>query len=302
MKKRNYICCFIAVLIFPAVSMGQWQADMTNSAQGNVQEFKVHSDGTQYRYDYASDDVNGAVIVRPSENITAIIFVDKKMVHYTPTDGMMSMMNDPVQAYLGSLQYGTEKTEGNEEVNGYDCIKTTIYQGEKALITRWFSKELNFPVKIKTQYTENTFMLLNNINKWKQDPSFFIVPEEYVEVDDELKPLIPEPAPPDHWNESEVNVPVDMQLSRGMAVNVPIDETVYHKFTVENTGDTPAKFSYHSFIDGVELSEDIQGPEEHRTQRLYIGEDYNMTMNWKAGQVILIKVYEGNIKLKIIKE
>ena len=128
------------------------------------------------------------------------------------------------------------------------------------------------------------------------------MPEGYLEVDDEMRPMIPEPDPPETWEESELSVPVDMQVSRGMLIIVPIDETEYHKFIIENTGDTPAKFIYHMYVDGVELPDDVQGTEEYRSDRLHMGENYRMTHTWKAGQVIKIKFYEGNASLKIYKE
>ena len=302
MKKKYISCCIMVLLLLPAISYGQWQATMTNTISGNEQHYIVYSDISQYRYEFNQDGINGVVIVKPGDNITAIILVDEKMVHYTPADGMMSVMNDPAQAYNSYKQYGVEKAEGKETISGYECTKKVIYQGETALISSWFSEKLNFPVKMENHYTENTHMLLENVQLWESDPDMFIVPSEYIEVDDKQRPVIPEPAPPQKWDTKDVSVPLDIALSRGMSVNVKIDETVYHKMIIENTADTPAKFSYHSFIDGIELAEDIQGPAEHRTKRLYMEENYKMTMNWKAGQTILIKVYEGKLNLKIINE
>jgi len=302
MKKRNFFFGIIALLMLPVAGFAQWQADMTNSMQGHVQKYVVHSDGSLYRYDFTSGEMNGVVIVNPKENLTAILLVDEKKVHYAPADGGMSQMNDPVQAYPAYLVYGEEKKEGNESVNGYSCIKTVVIYDEKPLVTQWFSEELNFPVKIENHSAEDTYMLLENIEAWKVDPSIFIVPEEYLEVDEEMRPVIPEPAPPAEWVETKVTVPVDMAVSRGMLIIVPIEETEYHKFIVENTGDTPAKFIYHMYKDGVELPDNVQGTEERRTDRLYMEENYRMTHNWKAGQVIKIKVYEGSAKLIIYKE
>ncbi len=275
---------------------------MINSISGGEKHYKVYSNLNQYRYEFDEDGMSGVVIANPETNITAIMLLDEKKVHYTATDGMLSSMNDPVQAYNSYKQYGTENIEGNEEMLGYSCIKKVISQGEKEMFSQWFSEELNFPVKLIGHWAENTYMQLNDVQDWDVNPALFLVPDDFIEVDENLNPVIPEPLPPDNWDIKEVAVPVDLALSRGMAVNVPIDETVYHKLVIENTGDTPARFSYNSFIDGIELSEDIQGPEEYRTKRLYMDEDYNMTMNWKSGQVILIKVYEGSLNLKIFKE
>jgi len=300
MKKESLLISILMML--PILCIAQWKADMINSTQGNIQEYKVHSDGDKYRYDFTSDDMNGAVIVKPDENLTAILLPNEFMVHYTPSDGMMSRMNDPVQAYGSYLQYGTETIAGEEMINGYLCTKKVVIRDEKPMVSQWFSEKLNFPVKMVVDYTENTYMELRNISPWDPDPSVFVVPEGFVEVDSEMRPVIPEPEPPAEWEETAVTVPVDMPVSRGMLIIVPIAETVYHKLIVENTGDTPMKFIFQMFKNGVELPEDEQGPAEYRTHRLYMEEKYNTTHNWKAGQVIRIKVYEGEANLKLYKE
>lgn len=302
MKTRNIIPAAFMLLLLPVFCMSQWQAEMTSTISGGEQNYKVYSDLSQYRYEFSQDGMNGVVISNPSTNVTAIILLDEKKVHYTETDGMMSSMNDPVQAYNATKVYGEEKILGEENMSGFDCIKKAIYMDEKELYTQWFSEELNFPVRVVAVFADNAYMQLNNIQDWKVDPSLFTVPDDYVEVDEKQRPLIPEPPPPEDWEEIKEAVPVDRSIERGMIINIPIDESVYHRLILENSSDAPAKFSYHSFIDGIELSEDIQGPEEYRTKRLFMGEDYNMTMNWKAGQVIKVKVYEGSLDLKIYKE
>ncbi len=40
--------------------------------------------------------MRGVVIANPETNITAIMLLDEKKVHYTATDGKLSSMNDPV--------------------------------------------------------------------------------------------------------------------------------------------------------------------------------------------------------------
>ena len=194
MKKINIISCFIALLLLPAVSMGQWQANMimaTSAAPGD--QYKVYSDLTQYRYEFNQDGMNGVVITNPSTNVTAIMLVDEKKVHYTKADGMRSSMNDPVQAYNATKVYGEEKILGEENISGYDCIKKAIYYDGKVLYTQWFSEELNFPVKlVQNLGQESGHVQLENIENWKVDPSLFIVPDDYIEVDENQNPVIPE--------------------------------------------------------------------------------------------------------------
>jgi hypothetical protein len=189
MRKVALLSAVLIASVFPISLFAQWQADMLNSMQGSIQEYKVHCDGINYRYDFV-DDITGILIVKPELNETAIIIVEEGIVHYTKTDGMLSQMNDPAQAYAANLQYGTEKILGNEEVNGYECIKKVIYQENgKPLITLWYSEVLKFPVKMKNHYNEGTYMQLDNIQYWKPNPSIFEVPEDLIEVDSDMKPI-----------------------------------------------------------------------------------------------------------------
>lgn len=192
MKKISIICSLIAIVCFPILCAGQWQANMTSSLSSDEKEYKVYSDLIQYRYEFEEDEMNGVVIVNPETNVTAIMLLNEKKVHYTPTDGMLSGMNDPVQAYNNNKKYGTEKIYENESIMGYDCTKKTIYQGENKIITQWFSADLNFPVKLEGHWSENTFMQLNNIKDWTVDPDIFMVPDDFIEVDDNLNPVIKE--------------------------------------------------------------------------------------------------------------
>lgn len=179
----------LSLLVFPLTCSAQWQADMVNSMQGSIQNYKVHSDGSKYRYDYSPGDMNGVVIVDPETNVTAIILVDDQMVHYTPSDGMMSRMNDPAQAYQSFLQHGKEEIQGSEEINGFKCIKKVVMQDGNPLVTQWYSEKLNFPVKMVVHSDKGTYMELNNIQKWESDPDVFVVPEGFIEVDEQMQPV-----------------------------------------------------------------------------------------------------------------
>ena len=169
------------LLLIPFTGFGQWQAKMINSISGKEKIYTVYSDMDQYRYEFTEDEISGVVIVNPAIGRTAILRPDDKIVNYIPIDGLISSMNDPVQAYESTKQYGEEKIIGNEIIADHECIKKTIFQGEKKLYTLWFSEELNFPVRIEGHFSENAFMQLENIQKWDADPAFFIIPEDYTE-------------------------------------------------------------------------------------------------------------------------
>lgn len=291
----------ILSILTPLFLTGQWQAIMIDHKEGagDYIEYKVYSDLNHYRYEFLMDGLSGVVIVYPEKEKTAIIMPDDKIVHYADIFGWMSAANDPVQGYNRYKQQADEKIEGNESKGGYDCVKKSIYQGEERVFTQWFSEELNFPVRIEAYYKEGKYMELKEIKSWEVDPEKFIVPDDYTEVDEEMRPVIPEPPPPDEWVIVEASVPVEMEVTRGEEVIFPITDEVYHKMVITNTGDTPLKFIFHQYENGSEQAEDVQGGEDWRSRRLYMGEKYNMTFNWKAGWEIHLNVYEGSGSLSV---
>ena len=185
---HSYILVMLLLLI-PLTGFSQWQAKMINSISGSEKVYRVFSNLDQYSYSFIEDEMSGVVIVSPAINQTAILNADENMVHYTTCDGKMSSMNDPVQAYNNYKKHGEEKVIGTEALGGYKCIKTELYQGDQKLFTQWFSEELNFPVRIEGHFSENAYMQLENIQKWDVNPSVFIVPADYIEVDEELEPV-----------------------------------------------------------------------------------------------------------------
>jgi hypothetical protein len=300
MQRKLILIAWAVVMV--QFSSAQFQAQLVNRFSGSERLYTVYSDLTQYRYEFEEDGMKGIVIVKPALNETAVLVPEKKFVHRTTCDGMMSRMNDPVQSYEAYKQYGPEKTIGPEKMSGYDCIKKEVYQGETPVFTAWYAEKLKFPVKIVAHQSENMFMELRDIRKWNTDPALFDVPEDYMEVDERMRPIIPEPPPPDSWTETEVSVPFEGSIKRGEKIRMTIPETVYYKFRVSNNGDTPAKFTYHLFENGKKLPWDVVGNDDRRTHRLFMGEKNNQTFDWKAGWILVVEVYEGVLELKIFPE
>lgn len=295
--KRLLLIALILTCSFQVYS--QFQAKMTNSFSGTERLYTVYSDLNQYRYEFEEDGMKGIVIVTPAANQTAILIPEKKFVHQTTCDGMMSRMNDPVQSYEAYKKYGPEKTTGKETLKGYECTTKDIYQGETKVFTAWYAEKLNFPVKIVAHFAENTYMELKDIKKWKVEPSYFEIPSGYTEVDEQMKPVIPEPPPPVSWTTKDVSIPYEGTVKRGTKLKITIPETVYYKFATSNAGDTPTKFTYHLYENGEKLSWEIVGNDRLRTNRLYMEEKKTQTMDWKEGWVLIIEVFEGELELKI---
>jgi len=275
---------------------------MHNVISGNERIYTVYSDGNHYRYEFDEDGMEGIVIVYPEKNETHVLFPSKKLVHNTACDDVMSRMNDPVQAYYAFAKNSKEKSAGEEKVEGKPCAKKELYQNDKKMYTMWFSEELNFPVKMKFHLAENTHMVLKDIQAWKPDASFFTIPGDYTKVDEKMRPVIPEPTAPENWNSKEASVPFNGAINRGTRIKIKIKESVYHKLTMENNQEQPAKIIRHIIRNGTEISDSEQGPVKYRTTRIHGNESKTLTLDWKAGDVIVLEVFEGTMNVNIYPE
>ena len=299
MKKTKII--FLISLI-PYMANCQFQANMTNIISGREMQYKIYSDLNHYRYEFDEDGVKGVVIVLPDENKTFILMPDKKFVHKTTCDALMSRMNDPVQSYLWFKKNGTENAAGVESIDGISCRKSEVYMQDQKIFTVWYSDKLQFPIKIVNHTAEDTRMQLNNISNWKTDTKLFNVPDDYIEVDEHMKPVIPEPPPPEKWTAIEGTVPNEGDFSRGTRIKIPVTSDVYHKVEFKNNTQDMAKVVWIIFRNGKELSDDEQGPVSYRTKRLHPGESKTNTYAWKPGDNVIFEVYEGTMTIKVYLE
>ena len=286
---------------FSSFAFCQFQAIMTNVMKSKELTSTVYSDLKQYRYEFEEDGIKGVMIVNQEANQTFILMPDKKFFRKTTCDDMFSAMNDPVQSYQQYKQYGKEKSVGNELINGLNCIKKELYRGDSKVYTMWFSEELNFPVKI-INHPANVYMQLSDIKKWKPQDSFFMVPGDYTEVDNKMRPVIPEPPAPEKWVIKTVSLPFEGTIKRGTKLKFKIIERKKCNLSYANNTDKPAKFIRHSFRDGKEKPDDEQGPIKYRTFRLYPGDKSSSAYVWEPGNEILIEVYEGEIYFNIFSE
>lgn len=291
--------------VFTCVSslvMAQFSGTMKNVMSGKERVYQVYNDGENYRYEFTEDGMAGIVIVKPSKNETSILLSDKKYVHHTTCDDMMSRMNDPVQAVALYQQQGTVKDEGEEKVEDYTCKKTSISQGGTRVFTVWYAEKLKFPMKIENHLTPDTHMELMGIVSWDVVESYFEVPDGYTEVDDQMRPIIPEPPPPETWVSKAVTLPFELVLKRGEKISMDIPAAGHYKIKVRNEGDTPTKYIYHLYENGEKLTWDKVGNDDRRTHRIYMDEKRTFTYAWEAGWQLIVEGYEGEVSMEIFAE
>jgi len=304
MKIVTPIIVSVFLFLIPASSQGQvsFKATMLNVKRGTETVYQLQSMGEKYRYDFEEGGMKGTVIVDQEKDKTAILMPDEKFVHYTEIHSSTSLMNDPYQAFIYSKSRYDEKKVGKEKIAGYDCNKSELYASDQLVYTAWYSEELGFLVKLVNEMADNTYMELSDINKVKASADAFSVPEDYTEVDEKMRPIIPEPPAPDSWKEIKAALPLKGEYSRGEVISFNVPESVNYKFILNNNTDKPAKVIRIGMRDGKELPDNEQGPISYRTRRLYAGESFSNVYSWKEGDQKLIQVHEGIMNIEIIPE
>jgi len=290
--------------MLPVVIQGQisFKADLVNVKNGEKTIYQLQSDGTNYRYDFEESGMKGIVVVNPEKGKTAILMPDKKFVHYTELTSGISMANDPFQSFLSMRKRYTEKISGTEKLNGYDCEKSELYYDDQKLFTAWYSETLNFLLKMINNREPDTYVELSEIKPGKVDLGVFKVPEDYTEVDQRMRPIIPEPPPPDSWNAIKATLPLKGEFKRGDLISFKVPETINYKIILKNESDEPAKIIRIALREGKELELNEQGPLRYRTKRLFKDESSSDTYSWKAGDDKIIQVHEGKLLIEVVPE
>ncbi len=304
MKNKIQFTVIFMIAVLPMELWGQesFKAEMINVRKGTKKIYHVQSDGNKYRYDFEEDGTKGIVIADPSENKTAVLMPEKKFVFYTEMMSPVSLMNDPYQSFRYMQKNYTEKKAGKEKMSGFDAEKTELYAENQKLCTAWYSNDLHFLLRMVNDQVENTYMELTNIKKGNLDADIFKVPDDYIEVDEKMRPVIPEPPPPGSWNTIQVSIPVKQEFKRGDIISFKIPESKNYKVILHNETDEPAKVIRISMRDGKELPDNEQGPIKYRTQRLFKGESNSSTYSWKEGDDKIIQVHEGKLMVEIMAD
>ena len=301
-KLQFTIILLIALLSLTTTGQESFKAEMTNVKQGTKEIYQVQSNTDKYRYDFEQGGEKGIVIVDPAKGKTSILFPSEKFVHFTETSSVISRSNDPVQAVMTLKDRYTEKKLGQEKVDGITCEKTELYAADQKIFTVWFSEKLNFPLKIQNHIGKDTYMELAGIELQKIPPSVFVIPEDYTEVDDRMRPIIPEPPAPEQWKTIEADLPLNKEYARGDLIRFKVPETKNYVFSLTNNAADPAKIIRKTFRDGKEIPDNEQGPLKYRTRRLFGNETFRNIYSWKAGDTKILEVHEGKLNIEIVSE
>ncbi len=185
----KYISNIIPLLLFviicttSSVLAASFSADMSITEDGKTETVKFYLTGSYYRMEKTEAGKSIIIIVDREKKIHSVLNIAEKTFYEMSSVNKMLFSKDPflLSDYIVS-QYKA-KVEGPEMINGVMCEKQDVPSDRYA---RWFSKELNFPLRIVLYDgdKEKSVIELKNIKQGNVSKEIFTVPADFKKTDD----------------------------------------------------------------------------------------------------------------------
>ena len=175
---------------------GGFTADISEQVFNTDATGKIFVGDGQYRMELHVQDKRGGgnpiIIVDRKVGCTLLLNAKTKTYEEAKNFTFRAYMLDPFQSVETLRKTVEKKAVGTKTLAGYACDKYEYFDGPAKLAEVWFSKDLQFPVKIhivsgrgdgsinvKTNIGD-TRVELRNIKEGPVDPDLFRIPEGYV--------------------------------------------------------------------------------------------------------------------------
>lgn len=142
---------YLLILVLCAASSvmaASFSADIVMEKNGKTETGKFYLLNQYYRLEALEDGKPMVIIADKNKNVHRVLNMGEKVFFEISSDDFRVLSNDPFKAseYMVS-KYGS-KVEGTEKINGIDCEKQVVTAQDTKIHSRWFSNELEFPVKL----------------------------------------------------------------------------------------------------------------------------------------------------------
>ncbi len=307
MRADRWLClfCIITGLGFffagiSCVEAGQFKADMVQSVGGKSKTSKIFVKHSKYRMEEKEEGRQLIILVDMDKGITRVLSPMEKKYKEMKTTDMGSLASDPIQAAIFMAAKYTQKPLGVEAISGFACDKSSLYHEDQFLMTQWFSKKLNFHLKIVTHGSGGRTMALKNIKEGRIDAKLFQVPSGYAMLEDPRKKRERE--------EAALSVvttrvrgqsPWARRIGKGGEIRVTVDPEKSVRFKVRNLIQDESVFTIKAFRNGQPVTIDIE--ETHSLKGKGRGKEPLLGMQNKADEVA-VRVEKGKITAHIKEE
>lgn len=186
---------FLMILAFLCVTLSvqatEFSADMVSKIPEKTSTGKVYVKGNKIRYEFLEGDEKAVTIMRLDKGVMWILMPEEKMYMEMPGAGK-GMIDPAMEKKIEHL--AKKKHLGKEKMSGYVCEKYQYVYHDKAMetMTQWFSKKLNYPIKI--EHKAPAYHMLTeykNIKEGGVSDSLFEVPTDYQKMQMPMMPGMP---------------------------------------------------------------------------------------------------------------
>ena len=162
----------------------EFSADVTQKFGNKTMSGKFYMKGDKMRNEMVMMGTTRASIVRKDKGVVWVIMPQRQK--YMEMPFTEEAKNNP-QFYQDKLaDIATKEDLGTEEINGFKCEKSlyTFKDTARGTMTQWYSKKLEFPLKIVMKGS-NWEMITeySNIKKGDLADSLFELPEGYTKME-----------------------------------------------------------------------------------------------------------------------
>ena len=167
-----------ALVVFSGVALAaEFSADLIQKTAGMTTKGKVYIKGNKMCTEMDTPAGTSINLMDMDTGLTQMLQPAQKMYFEMQAPKAGVVQTDEVLAEIAD-----KKSVGVEKVNGYKCDKYEIIYHDRSLgkMTQWFSKELNYPIKIIYDGPQGKMVIeYKNINHGKVDSSLFEIPPGY---------------------------------------------------------------------------------------------------------------------------
>lgn len=167
-----------ALVVFGNVSSAaEFSADIIQKQGGITNKGKVYIKGNKMRMEMETPAGTSVNLTDMDTGLMQMLQPAQKMYLEMQAPKAGAVQTDEMLAEIAD-----KKRVGTEKVNGHECDKYEIIYHDRSLgkMTQWFSKKLNYPIKIIYNGPQGDMVIeYKNIKEGKVDSSLFEIPPGY---------------------------------------------------------------------------------------------------------------------------
>lgn len=185
-KVCSYLCLLTVTAILASLAPftscygAEFSADFIQKMPQGVHKGKAFFKENKFRQDINMGGNKQVMIFRMNTGVAWILMPEQRM--YMEMPGFAGAKNAPQVDQQKLEEMAEKKLLGKEKMNGYMCEKYLFTYHDKSFgtMTQWFSKKLNFPVKMEMDGPSGQLTTeYKNIKEKSLPDSLFEVPEGY---------------------------------------------------------------------------------------------------------------------------